>query len=325
MNITKEKIVELLDKGMKKTEVAYFFGKKRETFSHYLRKFQLTEPKNLYSKEEIEILKEHYPIKPTNEVVKLLPNRSLCSIKEKSKELNLKKTIDHPMRVPKSDLKILLDENLESFYWIGYILADGNLNKALSSLNLTSSIIDKAQLERYAKYIKTSNIYESISGSGFNNKKYYKISVVTQDKENVEKISKKFNIKPNKTKYPPDTNIYKMFREDQCIALVLGIIDGDGTITFNNRQYQLSIYGSYEWSGFYKFIGDILKDKYRLNYYFVGSRKIRNFKDKNGIIKPRNQDAYLRICSKRLLQELKYFALYNNLPILERKWNKVIA
>ena len=53
-------------------------------------------------------------------------------------------------------------------------------------------------------------------------------------------ISYKFNISNNKTKNPPDISKYEI-TEDQLISLIIGFIDGDGSIYVPSYTEKLRI------------------------------------------------------------------------------------
>ena len=51
-----------------------------------------------------------------------------------------------------SNLSILLDDSFESFYWMGFILADGCFFE--NRLQITLAIKDKEHLQSFANYVK---------------------------------------------------------------------------------------------------------------------------------------------------------------------------
>ena len=115
------------------------------------------------------------------------------------------------------DLSSLLDDTVEAYYWIGFILADGCFHNL--RLTIALSIKDKEHLLKFAKFIKyTGSFYEDDT----------KISVSVKDVECIQKIMNKFNIVQNKTYNPPMLNINDdvLFR-----SLIAGFIDGDGNIS----------------------------------------------------------------------------------------------
>jgi len=325
MEMTKENIQKLLDQGRTKKEIAVLFGKKRETFSHYLRKFGLTTPKNLFSDEELDLLRKFYPVEDNEILLRRFKGRTVNSLRAKAVELGLHKK-EHKMRVPKSNLAKLLNGSLESNYWIGYLLADGNITKKLDTLILSAAVKDKEQIKKYANFIETKNIYYRKGASGFSNNPTFGVSVVTQDSINVKKISNAFNFLPRKTQNPPNTCDLDFLTTNQLVSLFIGYVDGDGTIVFNSRSrnYHVSTYGSKEWDNFHNYLGTRLKEHFIEFNFKVYSRKIRTYTTSTGALKRRKPSSTLRICSKKLLQSLKSFIEEHNLPVLERKWDKVV-
>lgn len=96
-------------------------------------------------------------------------------------------------------------------------MADGNFSD--NRVRITLGIKDKEHLLKFARYIKYSTeVVETI------------INIATSSKniEVVPKICEKFDIKSNKTYFPPKT--IKTFSIDLQYCLLAGFIDGDGSI-----------------------------------------------------------------------------------------------
>lgn len=323
--ITKEKILELLDSGLSKKAIASHFGKKRETFSHYLRKYELTTPKNLFTEVEIDQIKEYYPNLPKDQFLGRFPNRTEAALMSKVRALELYKKIPHPMRTPKSNLSILLNESLESYYWLGYILADGNVSSNLNVLSLCSSTKDETQMRKYAVHIGTENLYYRAGPSGFSSKITKGVSVTTQDPTTIKLLIERFDLKPRKTFNPPSVGKYTGLDITKLISLFLGFIDGDGSVRFepHRREYALYAYGTEDWAPFFDFFSKTVREFFPPCNPKVLTRPPRDFLDKNGVLKVRRPGAMFRVLSKELLVKLKRFAEENHLPVLSRKWDKI--
>lgn len=194
-----------------------------------------------------------------------------------------------------NNLNILLNEDLESYYWIGFILADGHFNKN-GRLQITLSNIDEEHLKKFCKYISCDNFL----------KRTNIVSVNAIMKEASLKIMEKFDIKNNKTYNPPSLEYYNKLENDKLISLICGFIDGDGNIKHqhNRKDCVLQIHLHSSWIHFLKMISITLTNK-----------------DFSKISK----DGYSRlsITNNSILKKLKCQALNFNLPLLERKWEKI--
>lgn len=120
-----------------------------------------------------------------------------------------------------STVEKLLEETPESYYWIGFLLADGNFKNGRIRLGL--GIKDENHLIKFCEYINYSG---SISRTPI------KVSMGVMHKEIVEQIQIKFNIQENKTINPPK---YIVPNNYLGLSLIIGFIDGDGNI---NKQYK---------------------------------------------------------------------------------------
>lgn len=189
------------------------------------------------------------------------------------------------------DLSILLDDNNESYYWIGFLLADGSFYD--NRLSLTLSIKDKEHLLKFANYI-------NYSGSLGDNDKSITVSV--KDTDIVKEICNKFDIKQNKT-YNPPTN-FSNFDIDKLYCILAGFIDGDGNISHpkNRKDFFLRIKNHSSWVNILNLFGKIICDK--------ECAKINN-----------QGYAQLYITNSKYLQNLKTKILELNIPIMSRKWD----
>ena len=192
----------------------------------------------------------------------------------------------------KCDASKLLDETPESYYWIGFLLADGNFRDG--RINFTLSIRDKEQLIKFAKFInyqgkiRETSIYATIS---------------SMHKEIVNKLCETFDIKENKTYNPPFTILNH--NEKLLKYLFIGFIDGDGNI---ERQYKrkdcfirIKVHKSWE---------KILKEFCSIIGY--DTKHVRVNKQKY---------CELYISNSSIVNDLKKES--NKIPVLKRKWSKI--
>ena len=133
-----------------------------------------------------------------------------------------------------TNLKKLLDDEYESFYWIGFILADGYIaNK--KRLSITISEKDAEHLQKFCDYVNVQHI-EHLT----NNTRHY-VRMSAQDSIYVPKIAEKFDISNAKTYNPPRLELLKRFTREQILSLAIGFIDGDGSIKHQYKRKDCSL------------------------------------------------------------------------------------
>jgi len=199
------------------------------------------------------------------------------------------------------DLSKLLEDTYESFYWIGFLLADGTFSDIRLGFGL--SIHDKEHFEKFAKFIRyKKNVH--IKNVKFNGKNYGFCSLTVQDKTIIPKVIKKFDIKYKKTYNPPST-INKWDR-NFILALFTGFVDGDGCIVkkTNRKDAKLGIKTHISWLHILKEFSNILFGK---DYTYV------------------NKEGYacLGIEEFPIIRKLKLEMLNLKIPYLKRKWDRI--
>lgn len=192
------------------------------------------------------------------------------------------------------DCKRLLNNSLESYYWIGFILADGHIqdNKRLV---VGLSIKDVNHLKKLAEYLK-------ITVKEDNEKCYLAI----MDTKSITILSKIFDIKSNKTENPPNIDIFSSLPDDVYNSLMCGFIDGDGSIRrlHKRKDFNIKIKCHSSWFAFLELFTK------RLNV----STKVKI--NKAGY-------ADLAWSNTKEIQDFKKIVLKYNLPLLSRKWETI--
>jgi hypothetical protein len=183
---------------------------------------------------------------------------------------------------------------------MGFILADGSFDKnGRIAVGLAKKDLDHLTT---LSLILESNIIP--------HEQYYSTS--KQNKLIGKRIQEKFDVKQNKTIHPPNTNKYN-FTGEQKLALIIGFIDGDGCIlnqSGGRRDCFLRIKNHRSWINFHNWC--------RENISLFTKRGIPQAKvNKSGY-------SELVISQNKILVFLKEFSLKKKLPILKRKWSKVI-
>jgi len=230
-----------------------------------------------YSEEEILYLKENYATAAKQDILYKL-KRSWISIQKKAFLLGLKR-INYESKNNHKYSKLLL-ETPETYYWLGLLMSDGHFNK---NHFITLSIND----------IEHTNKLRSYLGMEKTDKKLISIS----DMPTFKKLTEKFKINNNKTYEPCDLSC--ITNEDLLFSLIIGFIDGDGTIS---NKY-LGIVSHKNWYNNLYLFNQVLKNTTNIYY----SNKLIN----------------IRVSRIKLLKEIKQRAISLKLPFLERKWNKI--
>lgn len=190
-----------------------------------------------------------------------------------------------------ANLAILLDDSLESYYWMGFLLADGSFNSGKLTFSLKKS--DTEHLRKFGNYISYTGTYGNSNNCD---------TVACKDVDVVKALCEKFGIRKSKTYNPPVTLL--KFNKEQNLALLAGFIDGDGCIRkqTNREDFYLTIKCHSSWE-------NILKE---FNSLICNS----NFTKIN------NQGyAVLTITNTKYLQNLKEQITSFNIPIMTRKWD----
>lgn len=252
----------------------------------------------IWTQDEESFLKKNY-INLSESTISDLMGISINDIKYKKATLGLQKNVKR-VSYESVNMGILLNDSLLSYYWLGFILADGHLSHD-NKFAMHLSVRDKSHLEKFIKYVQIPKLH--LRGS-----------IVTSqcsDRDNISTIKSKLRISGAKTYSPPPFNEYQI-TIPQWVALIIGFIDGDGSIiTRTDRSthtHYCSIMLHKSWLNNLSYISDIIK-KYVSNH--------------NGVVKITTRGyAQLRLNNKILIY-LYNFALTENLPILERKWDKL--
>jgi len=253
-----------------------------------------------WSSEELIKLHKLYPVLPTKELAGVF-NRHELAIKRKAGLLGIRKI--NPKN-KNSNLSVLLGNDLVAFYWMGYLLADGYFSS--NSIKLASSVKDSIHLSAFADFI-TSPVKQYISSSGYNAGRPY-LEVRGMDSDVVPRIIEKFSIPNNKTYNPPSFSSYN-FTDEQLIAMIIGFIDGDGSINSIRRDsnFRITIHSHISWKENLDFMNTCLHNYF--GYTIANSVTI----DKRGF-------AYLSVGKSDLVNSIKLFISDNSLPVMRRKW-----
>lgn len=213
-------------------------------------------------------------------------------------------------------LHVLMNDSLESFYWAGFLLADGYVTTQTNSsgtypvIGVELSIKDEAHLQKLSDYLgikigyRTKNVF---------NGTFRMCYLKAIDRTYIQPIMERFDIKLNKTENPPNFTNYTFTRE-QLLAMFVGFIDGDGSIIRrkkpNGFQSMISIQTKFEWKEWLNGMLQLIKDEFDPKLRVQVRTNVRNH-------------AYLCLTKQSVLENLRQFGIDNHLPILHRKWDNI--
>jgi uncharacterized protein YqeY len=162
------------------------------------------------------------------------------------------------------------------------------LTKTAKSLKETISLTndEKSKLE-----------YEKVSVEKV---KYLTLNIM--DTNIISKIKEKFDIDNKKTYNPPSLSVFENMKEENLYSLIVGFIDGDGSIRPKGNSFSLQVKCHSSW----------------LSILDIFAKKINE--TTNAKLNSAGY-AYFTITNHKSLKKLKRFVLDNNLPVLKRKWD----
>lgn len=253
-----------------------------------------------WTEKEIELLKLLYTNSKKDKILYNFPNLDWLNIKKKANELGLKKQSTHMDSISANVNILLSDDNLTA-YWIGFLLADGHFSKT-NRLQLSLATKDKEHVIKFGKYLNFNGNYKS-SNVNF--------GIAVMDTFNLPIIKQKYDIHHQKTYNPPNINIFKNLSDNLFISLLIGFIDGDGTIA-SRKGLQSKLIGIKCHSSWLEI----------LNYFIIRLGEIVKIPLTSGYIDKRGY-AQIYITNNVHVKFLKEKAIGYNLPILNRKWDKI--
>jgi len=232
-----------------------------------------------WNQEEIYFLKNNYQNTSKKEIMFIL-NRTWSSIQNKAFLLNIKRNVLN------CNIKNLVNKSCESFYWLGFIMADGHFSKGKQiQINLAKK--DLNHLQKFANFVEYNNVLTKPS-------LYVGYGTIETT------LNEMLSISNNKT-YKP-CNLKQLSGKD-FFSFIIGFIDGDGSIS---KRGHLAIKCHKSWQNNIDYMLKFLSEKF---YY---SCKINSEGLCLGCIS--NFETMRRV--KLKCNEL-------NLPILNRKWDRI--
>ncbi len=253
--------------------------------------------KRRWTQLEKDIVCENYPRCNKLELMNLLPGRTWSSISSTAFRLRLKFNERSHARV-ESNMSVLLEENVTSYYWMGFLIADASISNTRIKLDLADK--DRNHVVEFCRFVKCNN-HRSLKNGAY--------GVALMDKFNISKIIKKFKLLPRKTYNPPD--LTWMFDDDLFVSFFVGFIDGDGSIVkqFKRKDCILTIKNYASWLNNLQYMVNRVSDLSNVN-------STKAIIDNQGYAK-------VRIANSICLKSLKRKIIKLKLPVLQRKWNRI--
>lgn len=251
-----------------------------------------------WTEEKNQLLLKEYP-KGNNKRLIPIFGASYFAIAAQAAKLGIKSKPQNHYK-----LKRMLEDTLENYYWMGFIMADGYITED-GELTVQTCRKDKGHLIKLAKKLDSNVIdreYKTTYG-------LCKTSCLTcKDIKHGVELKQKMNIVGQKTYNPPSLDFIKT--DEQFLAFFAGFTDGDGCIGYakNGRPYVLRIGCHRNWIKTFECIAQRLK---KLGYKAVTSIEKRGY-------------SILRMSTSGHILGLRNKFVEMNLPIMERKWFKVI-
>lgn len=201
--------------------------------------------------------------------------------------------------VKKGNVNKLLDGSLISYYWLGFILADGSFSDNNTRLRFKLGKNNQQSVKELCGFLEKT--YTSCNSCAF------------MSKDTVPKITELLGLSLGcKTYNPPDLVAYTRMADDKFLALIIGFIDGDGCIRHQtNRTVPiLTVKLHSSWELFLRYVHQRLFNIYQESY--TGTVKINNA----GYVR-------MNIGQNCVLKQLKQFTVTHSLPVISYKWDKI--
>ena len=194
----------------------------------------------------------------------------------------------------------LLDGSLQSYYWLGFILADGSFDRKQQRLKVGLGEEDQNHLKVFVEYL----------GKEFTSK----YSASFMDSKIVPVIAEKLGLDKTtpKTYCQPDVSAYLKLNDHEFLALFVGFVDGDGSIQYQTSRetVKVTIKLHATWLDLLEYMVQRVFSIFKREYQSEAIVDNRGF-------------AKVSFANFKLIREIKEFIISNNIVVLDRKWNKI--
>lgn len=268
-----------------------FIGRSKSSVKTKAIKLKLKfDGRDSWTDEEVEKLKVAWATYDMDTLLKTFPNRTYSKIMGKARGLKIKSKTN---RARKGSLDFLDTLTRESAYWWGFIMSDGHINT--NDLIVGIHIMDFGHLDILAKHLKTT-VHHSL--------KRNLVTIRVGDKKFCSKWLNLLKIDGIPKTYSGIN--FEIFQEF-FTEFIIGFIDGDGHIRFNNKHKCCTVEIHKNWLPMLEKISKHLKDNHNIDSNVKATKNCKYVR--------------LTIQNKRNMFLLK--SLCDNLPVLCRKWDKI--
>lgn len=245
-----------------------------------------------WTKEEITFLIENYE-NSNDDFLKNNLDRTWSSIKQQAIKQKIKRYYRNDRL---ADMKLMLNDDVQTYYWIGFILADGHIGN--NRLKITLATNDSEHVEKFKKFIEHTGDVDYTDTNA---------TISIMDKKYISKLCDKFDIKSNKTIFP--CNISRINDDNLLFSLIIGFIDGDGSIRnlHKRKDFCIRVKCHMNWKENLEYMINFLYNLFGKSEYYE--------------IDPKNEYAYFCISDTEIQKKIKQKVLDLKLPVLDRKWD----
>lgn len=171
-------------------------------------------------------------------------------------------------------------------YWLGFLTADGSIWGEKIQIGLATK--DIGHLEKFKKFLNSSNKISTKMNHCSNNNKYYSASYFTIKSRQIADDLEKYQIVESKSY--KNINFLEVIPEEYIIPYLLGVFDGDGWFTNTNKNMGFGFCGNEKFMEAIRIqlnkilklepeIKKIYKDKRsKITYYIQSSSKYKIYK-----------------------------------------------
>jgi hypothetical protein len=257
-----------------------------------------------YTKSEKELIGGLYTDYTIEELLRLIPGHSAASIVGTAR--NMGKLKGH--RKYEVDHSFFGRPNSLNSYWAGFIAADAYIHKNRRWLSFDLHERDKDHLEKFVSDVGfTGSVRTRIHRDLKRDKVYNQASLnVTVAKHLIADLETRFNITYNKS----EDLLSPMLSDELLKCYIVGLIDGDGSIGYNNRSSNdTRVWGLVGTKGILSFI------KEKIDLWYPAKRTFKVF--------PVGPILHKIFVGGVRANEILFDLSEPKVPFLMRKWQKV--
>lgn len=262
-----------------------------------------------WSESRKSLLRLTYPVATKKDLCNLFPEVSADTLKSYAHRLGLRK---NKSRKVVSDVSWLLNGTNLSFYWLGFIMADGNFSDQ-GNIRFYISVKDDYKVRELAELCKSKVHYRMSKSTG-----NQFVGTTVYDSKVCKEIFRIFGLvkgKP-KTYHPP--NLSCLSTDESFLSFLAGFIDGNGCIGSydvvrrgkKTKLNSLVLCNHESWKDTYQYINKRISEL--LNIKYLPSR-----------VQICESKCRLTYRSVLFLRSLNSKVMSLNIPVMERKWVKL--